>query len=135
MRPCKKLTILCQVHWKKIPPRKTTPHQVFGDLGSKWPPDEDSVRCRAGTSWHFALFAENQYGGQVPGLVSPTFFLWEIIQKFFFPAWDFDILATQKSHFRVKGGPKGALGAFWLISELKWLFWPNCIKNHVFKFF
>ena len=111
MRPCKKLTILCQVHWKKIPPRKTTPHQVFGDLGSKWPPDEDSVRCRAGTSWNFALFAENQYGGQVPGLVSPTFFLSEIIQKFFFRAWGFDILATQKNNFhglwgsqRVPGG-------------------------------
>ena len=69
---------------KKNPPRKITPHQVFGDLGSKWPPDEDPGRCRAGTPWHFALFAKIQYGRRSPGMVTPTFFLWEINQKFFF---------------------------------------------------
>ena len=65
-------------------PLKITPHQVFGDLGSIWSPDEDPGRCRAGTPWHFALFAKIQYGRRSPGMVTPTFFLWEINQKFFF---------------------------------------------------
>ena len=132
MRPCKKLTILCQVHWKKIPPRKTTPHQVFGDLGSKWPPDEDSVRCRAGTSWHFALFAENQYGGQVPGLVSPTFFLCEIIQKFFFRTGV--VMSWQlKKNFQGAGGsqcgPEGLMAHFGAKTAI---FEQFIIKIHVF---
>ena len=34
-----------------------------------------------------------------PDMVTPTFFLWEITQKFFFLAWGFDILAARKNNF------------------------------------
>ena len=37
-----------------------------------------------------------QYGRQSLGLATPTFFLWEIIQKFFFLLWGFHILANSK---------------------------------------
>ena len=106
---------------KKNPPRKITPppHQVFGDLGSKWPPDEDPGCCRAGTPWHFALFAQIQYGHRSPGLVTPTFFLWEKNQKFFFLPWGFHILAGRKNIFRHPGSSNRALRCFWLILVLK----------------
>ena len=35
------------------------------------------------------------------------------------------ILATQENSFHGHGGPKGGLGGFWLILELKWLFLTN----------
>ena len=45
-----------------------------------------------------------------------TFFLWEIIQKFFFLAWGFHILATLKNIFCHPGGsqwvPVGLLACF-----------------------
>ena len=53
---------------------------------------------------------------KAPGLVTPTFFLWEIIQKFFFLSWGFHILATQKSNFYDPEGsqwvPEGLLAPF-----------------------
>ena len=46
--------------------------------------------------------------------MAATFFLWEIIQKFFFLPWGFDILATPKNNFDGHGGsqwgPGGLLG-------------------------
>ena len=127
------IIVRMQVHWKKFHLEKQPPHQVFGNLGSKWPPDEDPGRCRAGTSWHFTLFAKNQYGGQAPGLVTPTFFLWEINQKFFFLAWGFHILATQKNNFCHPGGSQWGPGAFWAhIRAQKGYFWAIFHKNQSF---
>ena len=49
-------------------------------------------------------------------MVRPTFFLWEINQKFFFPAWGFHISATRKNNFHHPGGsqwgPGGLLASF-----------------------
>ena len=53
---------------------------------------------------HFKMAAE------APDMVSPTFFLWEIIQKFFFLAWGFHILATRKNIFCHPGGSQWARG-------------------------
>ena len=57
-----------------------------------------------------------QYGRQSLGLVTPTFFLWEIIQKFFFLSLSFHILATRNNNFCHAGGsqwvPGGLLGHF-----------------------
>ena len=52
-----------------------------------------------------------QNGGQGPGLAIPTFFLWEIIQKFFFLSRGFHILATQKKYFCHPGGFQWGPGA------------------------
>ena len=41
----------------------------------------------------------------MPGMVTPTFFLWEIIQKLFFLSLSFHILATGSQW--VPGGPLG----------------------------
>ena len=56
---------------------------------------------------------------EAPDMVSPTFFLWEIIQKFFFLAWGFHILATLKNIFCHPGGSQWVPGGFWLVSGLK----------------
>ena len=63
--------------------------------------------------------AKIKYGAQAPDMVKPTFFLWEITQKFFFLAYGFHILATQKTIFMVLGGPNGASGPFGSFQGLK----------------
>ena len=75
-----------------------------------------------------------QYGRQSLGLVTPTFFLWEIIQKFFFLSLSFHILATRNNNFCHAGGsqwvPGGLLGHF----RAKTGFFEQCsIKFHVFQ--
>ena len=73
---------------------------------------------------HFKMAAE------APDMVSPTFFLWEIIQKFFFLAWGFHILATRKNIFCHPGGsqwvPVGLLACF---RAKKGYFGTNVDKN------
>ena len=55
-----------------------------------------------------ALGQKIQYGRQGVGLVTSTFFLWELTQKFFFLALDFHILATlRKPIFSILGVPMG----------------------------
>ena len=51
-----------------------------------------------------------KYGVQAPDMVKPTFFLWKIIQNFFFLVWGIHILATQKK--MILRGASGSLGAF-----------------------
>ena len=53
--------------------------------------------CELGGFLNFVRF--------LPDMVTPTFFLWEITQKFFFLAYGFHILATQKNIFHGPGGP------------------------------
>ena len=57
-----------------------------------------------------------QHGRRTHGKVTPTFFLWEITQKFFFLAQGFHILATRKNNLRHPGGsqwaPWGLLARF-----------------------
>ena len=77
-----------------------------------------------------------QYGRQSPGLVTPTFFQWEIIQKFFFLPYVFHILATRKNNFCHPGGsqwaPGGLLARFWAKNAY---FWTNLQKNQNFLAF
>ena len=58
-----------------------------------------------------------QHGRRTHGKAIPTFFLWEITQKFFFLARGYHILATQKNNFCHPGGsqwgPGGHLAHFW----------------------
>ena len=60
--------------------------------------------------------AKIQNGGQALDMVRPTFFLWEIIQKFFFLSLSFHILATRNNNFCHLGGsqwvPGGLLACF-----------------------
>ena len=51
-----------------------------------------------------------QYGHRGPGTVILTFFLWEIIQKFFFLLKGFHILSTRKNNFCHPGGSQWAPG-------------------------
>ena len=64
--------------------------------------------CELGGFLNFVRF--------LPDMVTPTFFLWEITQKFFFLAYGFHILATQKNNFHGPGGsqwgPGGLLAHF-----------------------
>ena len=53
------------------------------------------------------------------GMVKLIFFLWEIPQKFFFLAWGFHILTTQKIFSVVVNGLNGSLEAFWPVLEQK----------------
>ena len=50
-----------------------------------------------------------QNGLQALGMVRPTFFLWEINQKFFFLSLSFHILVTRNNNFCHPGGPNGSL--------------------------
>ena len=70
------------------------------------------------------------FGRFLPDMVTPTFFLWEITQKFFFLTYGFHILATQKNIFH---GPGGLLAHF--RATKKGYFWPIFHKNQGFKLF
>ena len=76
------------------------------------------------------------FGRFLPDMVTPTFFLWEITQKFFFLAYGFHILATQKNNFHGPGGsqwgPGGLLAHF---RAKKGYFRPIFHKNQGFKLF
>ena len=52
---------------------------------------------------HLPLGAEIQNGGQSSQVVTLTFFLWEIISKFFFLAWGLWLLAMQQNYFENRG--------------------------------
>ena len=82
------------------------------------------------------LEPKNQNGHQALGLVTPTFFLWEIMQKFFFLSWGFHILATRKKKFDILEGPNGVPGPFWLVLGPKIaIFEKFAKKNQVFWIF
>ena len=73
---------------------------------------------------------------EAPDMVSPTFFLWEIIQKFFFLAWGFHILATRKNIFCHPGGSQWAPGGLLARFRAKnAYFWTNLQKNQNFLAF
>ena len=55
---------------------------------------------------------------KAPGMVTPTIFIWEVIQKFFFLTWSFISWQLKKIICMVVGDPHGP-GAFWLILGLK----------------
>ena len=63
---------------------------------SAWPPTSQGPKI--------------QHGRRTHGKAIPTFFLWEITQKFFFLAWGFHILATRKNIFCHPGGSQWARG-------------------------
>ena len=58
----------------------------------------------------YAVRPKNQNGLQVLGMVRPTFFLWEINQKFFFLSLSFHILVTRNKNFCPPGGSQWAPG-------------------------
>ena len=65
-----------------------------------------------------------------------TFFICEIIQKFFFLAYGFHILATQKNIFHGPGGSQRGPGG--LLAHLRakeGYFWPIFHKNQGFQLF
>ena len=67
-------------------------------------------------------------------MVRPTFFIWEIIQKFFFLAWGFHILATRKIILWSRG-PNGPLGGHFAHFRAKKVYFEQfSIKFHVFSF-
>ena len=61
------------------------------------------------------FFAVSKWLSQVPGMVRPTFFLWQINQKLFF-LLSFHILVTRNNNFCHPGGsqwgPRGLLAHF-----------------------
>ena len=72
---------------------------------------------------------------EAPDTVSQTFFLWEIILKFFFPAWGFQILATRKNIFCPPRGSQWVLGELLACFRAKRLFWHKCRKKSKFSNF
>ena len=102
--------------------------KIYPFKGSTMPPSNIRVVL--------ALERKIQYGAQAHGLVIPTFFLWEIMQKFFFLSWGFHILATRKKKFDILEGPNGVPGPFWLVLGPKIaIFEKFAKKNQVFWIF
>ena len=89
---------------------KKYPNGVIAELTPpghiEWKGEEMSLDTLGG----FEIFRKIQYGRQIHGLVIQTFFLWKINRKFFFLAWGFHILATQKNNFCHLGGSQWAPG-------------------------
>ena len=84
--------------------------------------------CELGGFFNFLRFLAD--------MVILTFFLWEIIQKFFFYNRVFISWQLEKTVFMVLGGSNRSLGPFWLIFWLKKaIFELFSLKFHVLQLF
>ena len=102
----------------------------FGlQIASRWR-SREVPGCHLGS---FVVIRQNPIWHQSRGMVTLTFFLWEVNQKFFFLPWGFNIQATRKNNFChpvwAQWGHRSLLAHF----RAKWGYFETIfyIKNNV----